>query len=307
MSNSVEQLVVERLIDEAEGKPKWTNIQFDPSILSTYMSCPREMNLKYNAHLVPAGGISKSLEKGLLAHKGLACFYRLMKEGIDFTTRKTLALQEVRKFYPTFESLTPDELILILNTLEEYFEYRKNDVFKVVFTEKLFREVIYESFPLRIVLTGRIDLGVLDGNGSDILPIDHKTESESWFYSQTSNQFKVYALACNNQRLVVNRIGFQSSVKVEKKFKREELNFDKDVLDEFRHEVLPFYAKQMLISMEDNYYPPNYASCIRGHWGCVFSDKYLAGICTVSREVREQKLRANFIMKEWDPADEAND
>lgn len=286
---------------------KWTNVQFDSQILGTFMSCPREMNNKFNKHLVPIGGVSKALEKGLLAHAGLAKFYRLMKDGIDYPTRLAAAKQEMRNIYPTFTALGPEELVLIINTFDEYCDYRKNDVFKVAFTERLFREVIYEQYPLRIILTGRIDLGIMDGNSPDITPVDHKSESESWFYSATSNQFKIYALACNSQRLVVNRFGFQTSVKPEKKFKREELNFDKDVLDEFRYEVLPYYAKQMLISMEDNYYPPNYASCVRGHWGCVFSDKYAAGICTVSREVREQKLRANFIVKEWDPADEAND
>jgi len=290
-----------------EAEPKWINLQFDSQILGTFMSYPREMNNKFNLHLVPIAGVAKNLEKGLLAHHGLQVFYSLMGKNIDFHTRKAQALQKMREKFPTMNSLEPKDLVLILDTFGEYAEYRKNDVFQVVFTEKLFRFVAYESFPLRVILTGRIDLGIMESGSEDIIPIDHKSESESWFYSSTSNQFKIYALACGTQRLIVNRFGFQTSVKPEKKFKREEINFDKDILDEFRYETLPYYAKQMLIAMEDNYYPPNYASCVRGHWGCVFSDKYAAGICTVSREVREQKLRANFIQKEWDPAHEAED
>jgi hypothetical protein len=91
----------------------------------------------------------------------------------------------------------------------------------------------------------------------------------------------------------------------EKKFKREDINFDKDVLEEFRNEVLPYYAKQMLIANEEQYYPPNYKNCIKGHWGCVFSDKYSGGICNIPRELREQKINRYFIEKEWNPADEA--
>lgn len=295
----------ERLV-EATDSQGWLNLQFDSQILGTFMSCPREMNYKFNLHLTPIGGVSKSIEKGTLAHHGLQVYYDLMMKGIDFLTRKAVAAQKMRELYPTLSSLAPEDLVLVLDTFNEYAEYRKNDVFQVVFTERLFKFIAYESFPLRVILVGRIDMGIYDGRSPNVIPVDHKSESEAWFYSTTSNQFKIYALACGSQQLIVNRFGFQKSVKPEKKFGREDLNFDADVLREFQHEVIPYYAKQMLICMEDDYYPPDYASCVRGHWGCVFSDRYSKGICTVDRAVRQEKINAYFVRKEWNPADEAS-
>jgi len=270
-----------------EAKEKWTNIVFDSQILSSFMACPREMNNRFNKHLVPIGGISSSIMKGQLAHIGLAKYYERMGQGAPREICRLAAIEEMKIKSPTLD-LDGDDIILVHRTFNEYVEYRKGDVFLVQFVERHFQIKIYESFPLRIFLTGRIDLGITEPNSSQIIPLDHKSESEHWFYSSLSNQFKIYALACNSSELIVNRFGFQTSLKAEKKFKRERIVFDLGCMDEFKNEVLPYYAKQMLIVMEDNYYPPNYTNCIKGHWGCIFSDRYSGGICNIKPELREE-------------------
>lgn len=296
---------LETQLIEAKGEGNWVNLMFDSQILSTFMSCEREMDLRFNQHLIPIGGVSKAFEKGTLAHHGLARFYSLMQQGIDYPTRKAQGREAMRKLFPTLNSLEGEDLVLVLNTFDEYCEYRKNDVFQVMFVERLFRFIAYEVFPLRIILTGRIDLGILESGARTIIPVDHKSESESWFYSTLSNQFKIYTLACSSSRLIVNRFGMQTSKAAKDKFKREDLNFDEDVLEEFKNEVLPFYAKRMIIANEDNYYAPNYSSCQKGHWGCIFSDKYKGGICNVDRKMRGQKIQSYFKAQEWNPADDA--
>lgn len=291
---------------EAEGRA-WTNVEMDSQVLSAFMACPREMELRLIKHLVPVKGVSKGIEKGLLAHRGLQVFYELMKDNVEYSVRKLAAIRAMKEYYPTLDRVEGEDVSLVFETFEEYCEYRKNDVFQVVFTEKHFRFIAYEdpSLRLRIILTGRIDLGILEYHSAKIIPIDHKSESEHWFYSTLSNQFKIYALACNTDKLMVNRFGFQKSVKIEKKFKREELTFDKECLDEFKYEILPYYAKQMLIAQNENFFPPNYNNCIKGHWGCIFSDRYDGGICNQPRSIREEKLKRYFVVKEWNPADEA--
>ena len=283
---------------------KWTTLQFDSQILSSFMACPREMNNRFNKHLVPVGGISKSINKGSLAHYGLAKYYSMMKEGNTSENCRLAAIDEMKRLSPTLD-LDGEDIILVHRTFNEYVEYRKNDIFNVEFIERHFKFLVYESYPIRIVLTGRIDLGITEPNSTQLIPIDHKSESEQWFYSTLSNQFKIYALACDSNELIVNRFGFQTTLKPEKKFKRERLAFDAGCLKEFRNEILPYYAKQMLIAMEDNFYPPNYTNCIKGHWGCIFSDRYAGGICNVAPELREQKTKLYFIEKEWDPEDDS--
>ena len=287
---------------EIEIDRKFTTLMFDSQILSAFMACPREMDFRYNQHLVPVGGTSKSMERGTLTHEGLRTYYEGMKRGDDWSIMRLAAIEKIKEYAPTLDRLEGEDVIEVIRNMEEYMEFRKNDVFQVVFTERLFKKIIYEEYPLRIVITGRIDMGVLEPNSSDkIIPWDHKSESEHWFYTALSNQFKMYALACNSNRLVVNRFGFQKTLKPDKKFKREDINFEPDVLDEFREEILPYYAKQMLIAIEDNYFPPNYTNCIKGHFACNFSDKHSGGICNVTRELRAEKIKRYFIQKEWDP------
>ena len=291
--------------DEIVDDRKWTSLQFDSQILSKFMECPREMQYRFIQHLVPIGGVSKGIEKGTLCHKGLQTFYELMKKGDGFSIRKLAAINAMKEIAPTLSRLEGEDVVDVIRTFEEYCEYRKNDVFEVVFTERVFKKIIYEVFPLRIYITGRIDMGILDFRSSKVEPWDHKSESEHWFYSSLSNQFRMYALACDTNTLTVNRFGFQKTLKAEKKFKREIINFDPDALDEFKNETIPYYAKQMLIAMQDNYFPPNHTACIKGHFACIFSDKHGNGICNQTREIRDEKIQRYFEVKEWHPeADE---
>jgi len=291
---------------ESEARA-WTNVEMDSQVLSAFMACPREMELRLIRHLVPVKGVSKGIEKGLMAHKGLQVFYELMKDNVDYSIRRLAAVNAMKEYYPTLDRLEGEDVREVFETFDEYCEYRKNDVFQVVFTERHFRFIAYEDpvLRLRVILTGRIDLGILDYHSPTIIPIDHKSESEHWFYSQLSNQFKIYAIACDTNRLWVNRFGFQKTVKTEKKFKREDLTFDAECLAEFKNEVLPYYAKQILIAQNDGYFPPNYNNCIKGHWGCIFSDRYDGGVCNQPKSIREEKLNRYFVVKEWNPADEA--
>jgi len=293
-------------VTEIPERP-WANVEMDSQVLSAFMACPREMKLRLIDHLVPVGGVARGMEKGLMAHKGLQVFYELMREGADYSIRKLAAIQAMQEYYPTLDKLEGEDVDDVFRTFNEYCEYRKNDVFQVVFTERHFRFIAYEDpvLRLRVILTGRIDLGILEYHSAKIIPIDHKSESEHWFYTTLSNQFKIYALACDTNRLWVNRFGFQKSVKIEKKFKREDLTFDAECLLEFKNEILPYYAKQMLIAQGDNFFPPNYTNCVKGHWGCIFSDRYDGGVCNQPKSIREEKLKRYFVVKEWNPADEA--
>lgn len=301
---------MEQKNNEDPGEEKdlpWNNVEVDSQILSTFMGCPREMKLRFIDHLTPIGGISKPIEKGQLAHRGLQVYYELMKNETNSEIRRLAAIKAMREYAPELEKIEGEDLLLVLNTFDQYLEYRKNDVFQVAFTERHFRVIAHEdaALRLRIILTGRIDLGIIDHRNPNIVPVDHKSESEHWFYSELSNQFKIYAIACETNKLIVNRFGFQESVKPEKKFAREEINFDDECLEEFKHEVLPYYAKQLIIAMHDDYFPPNYNNCIKGHWGCIFSDRYQGGICNQPASIRTEKLKRYFVVKEWNPGDDA--
>jgi hypothetical protein len=295
-------------IEEPNSESAWTNIQVDSQILSSFMSCPREMNYRYNRHLVAISGTSVSFLKGQLAHKALHKYYQSQIDGYSIRDAKVLAIKELNQIAPSFD-LDSDNVILVKRTIEEFLEFRQNDSWIPRAAEKLIKFLAYEDseLRLRIILTGRIDLIVsLLANPQQLIPVDHKTESESWFYSALSNQFKIYALATKSNHLFVQRCGFQKTKKAEEKFRQETINFDNDVLDEFQNEVLPYYIKELLLCMDSGYYPPRYSSCIKGHFACTFSDKHQHGVCHLPRAFREAKLERYFeIATEWDPADDA--
>ncbi len=285
------------IVVEKEGK--WTTLLVDSQLLSAFMKCPRYFHYRFNRHLVPVGGPGPSLNKGILTHYGLAKYYDNFKEKMDWKNSAHLALKDTRAKAPELD-LGADDCLLVYRTLEEYFDYRKNDIFEVLGTEIVFRKIIYEEFPLRVVTTGRIDLVTREFQSSITIPYDHKSEAQAWYYSATSNQFKIYALACDSPKLIVNRIGFQKSKTIQERFKRDEIFFAPGVLDEFRNVIVPYYAQKLLIAWSEDFFEPNYSACIQGNFGCMFSDKN-AGVCTESPDMREQIIQVKFREEEWNP------
>lgn len=301
---SIESNIIEPSSNIEIVEEKWTNVQVDSQILSTFMSCHRKADYVFNRHLVPIHGVSGAIEKGQLAHIGLHAYWKARIAGENYQEAAKGAIEVAKKEAVAFKNLDAENALGCFQNLVDFFKFISNSSWIPVFVEQHFKFIAYEdpSIRLRIILTGRIDLG-LKTPTIDLIPVDNKSESERWFYTQMSNQFKIYALACKANVLGVQRFGFQKTLPPEQKFKMELIPFDQDILDEFRTEILPYWCKQLLICQSDNYWPPNTTSCIHGHFACQFSDKYNGGICNVSREVREQKLERYFtIGQPWDPA-----
>ena len=283
---------------------KWTNIQIDSQVLSTLMDCPCKVDYKFNRHLVPIGGVSKSIQKGQLAHIGARVFWQSRIENDEWQVSTVKALSEAKRESIKFENLEADDALDCYNNLLQFFDFQRSSNWMPLATEKHFKFLAFEdeSIYLRIYLTGRIDL-IMRSPQVAIFPIDLKSESERWFYSSLSNQFRIYALACKVNRLGVQRFGFQKTLEPQDKFKMEVITWDPEVLEEFRTITLPYWCKQYLIYNEEGYWPRNHSSCIHGHFACEFSDKYNnGGICAISPSVREQKLERYFtIGEEWNP------
>lgn len=55
---------------------KWTNIQVDSQVLSTFMACAQRYEYQFVRHLVPIGGMSKSIRKGSIVHDALLGYWR---------------------------------------------------------------------------------------------------------------------------------------------------------------------------------------------------------------------------------------
>lgn len=283
---------------------KWTVVQVDSQVLSIFMSCPAKYNYVMNRRLIPIGGVSKSILRGSYVHDGNLTYWKyIIENGFNYEEAVKAALMTVKNKLAHDDKFSHEEKLDTLQGFLDFLKHIQSLSWIPIAAEKYFRIKAYEDpeLKLRIYLTGRIDL-ILKSPQVALLPVDAKTESERWFHTQMSNQFKIYCIATKSNLLGVQRIGFQKGLEPKDKYKMELLPFDEDILEEFRTITLPHYVKQLILCHEDNFFPMNSTSCVHGHFACQFSDKYNGGICNVSRLVREQKIERYFkVGEEWDP------
>jgi hypothetical protein len=69
---------------------------------------------------------------------------------------------------------------------------------------------------------------------------------------------------------------------------------------EWQSEVLPFYAKQLLMYAEVGYWPPNFNNCEGKYGNCNF-----VGVCQSDPGMREEELKLHFVVgTPWNPTNE---
>ncbi len=315
--------------------PDKKHVILDATMLSSLMSCPRLLDLRFNHHLVSIDGKSNSLEVGSIIHKVLEIFYRQVAEGIsrkDAIGNGLIAGQlyangcpgcagilEFEKDekgepiplpckhqpneYPGVQN-TPIEnqskpkrtgIKWALETCEQYFDFYKNDSWVPIETEATKGEILYEDDEIVVLWKAKFDL-IMDTDVG-IRPADHKTASQNRPSISTNNQFIGQCILMKTRSMIVNKIGLQTSLKPEDKFKREVMSYSSDRISEWQEQILPYYAYQYLAYHESGYYPPNFTHCENKYGSCQF----YRDVCTADRNMRETELKNNFVVVEkWD-------
>src|SRR5204862_6305778 len=80
--------------------------------------------------------------------------------------------------------------------------------------------------------------------------VDHKSSSRRGTPSGLDNQFLGYCWALDVNNLVINKIGFQKTLKNEDKFERHVKSYSKELLDEWRVNSIRS-AIELYCSMKD--------------------------------------------------------
>ena len=298
-------------------------------MLSSLMSCGRYYDIRFNHRLVSAKGKSNSLEIGSLIHKILEVYYKHIINGFPRNTSIGNALiagqlfitgcPYCANFIPSDETSTPQcehepqEYPGVTNTPEiserynvgwkfaldtctQYFDLYKNDAFIPLTAEEVKGKILYEDDEIRILWKAKFDL-IIDTNQIGIVSMDHKTFKQRRDKSTLSNQFLGQCLILDSRNVIVNKIGLQTSLKIDERLTREVVSFSSDRLLEWQSEILPYYAYKYVQFTESGYWPPDYTHCDTMFGPCPYKM-----VCEADRGMREEVLQKEFqIAPIWDP------
>lgn len=314
------------------------NIILDATILTSIMTCPRYSDFRYNMNLVSIAGKSNSLECGSIAHKILETFYKQRIGGYNRETALNNAFAAGQQYiagcqyctdfkpfvapdgteitkppcghqineYPGVKN-TPMESTTqpsrtgwkwVLETMEQYFAFYRNDSWVPLECESTKRRVLYEDDEIRIMWKAKFDL-IMDTNAG-IHPVDTKTMKQRRDTLSLNNQFMGQCILTDTRRIFINKVGWQTSLKPEEKFTRPPIYYSAPRLMEWQSEILPYYSKLLLMYAETGYWPPNFKSCEGKYGNCAFLE-----VCEAEPNLREDELRRNFIVGQpWDIGNE---
>jgi len=189
-----------------------------------------------------------------------------------------------------------------LDTCEQYFEHYKNDPHIPLAVEKVKGEVIYEDDEIRILWKAKLDL-IVDTTEYGITPMDHKTFKQNREKTSLSNQFIGQCILMKSRNMIVNKIGLQTTKKIEERLSREWIPYSADRLTEWREEILPYYAYKFIQYAETEYWPPDFTHCDTMYGPCPYKN-----VCENNRNLREEILRNDFQKAPvWDPTNREGD
>jgi hypothetical protein len=305
------------------------NIIMDATILSSLMSCGRYHDIRFNHRLVSIKGKSNSLEVGSLIHKVFEVYYQHMIKGFPRQTSIGQGLSagqlyvtgcpHCAGFMPSEEVPTPtckheaDEYPgmtntpeqssgfvtgwkFALDTCEQYFEFYKNDAFIPLGAEVVRGKVLFEDDEIRVLWKAKFDL-IVDTNQIGIVSMDHKTFKQRRDKTTLSNQFSGHCCLLQSRNVIVNKIGLQTTLKLQERLTREVISYSADRLDEWQSQILPYYAYKYVDYTESGYWPPDYTHCDTMFGPCMYKE-----VCESDRNMREEVLRGNFkLVPVWDP------
>ncbi len=188
-----------------------------------------------------------------------------------------------------------------LQTCESYIAFYKNDHWVPLEVETVKSKILFEDDEIRVLWKAKLDLTV--DNNQGIFPVDHKTMKQRRETVSLNNQFIGQCMIMGTRNVIINKIGFQKTLKDNERFERSIVSYSSARLMEWTSEILPYYAKLLLMYSEGEYFPPNYSNCEGKYGPCAFK-----GVCESDPGMREEELKLNFKVTEpWNPVNESDE
>lgn len=284
-------------------------LNVDSSILNTIQSCARKTQYSFIENLQPHEK-DEALEKGDLMHKMLEVYYsmrldsgpavnsgiweELKLEGIDPAGDPVQQAVQAGIYFSSQMAISSKISEEVIDQFQAYTDFYRSDSWHPLAVEEVGSRILYEERDLRIQYNFKIDL--IAEQGRNIIPWDHKTGSRRHTPTSLSNQFIGYCYALGTNQILINKIGFQSSLKPAERFQRFVLPISNTRIEEWIKNSI-YWTFQYAQFQEDNFFPMNLTSCDK-YSGCIYGR-----ICESDPDNRDWKMERDFItVEQWDVA-----
>lgn len=276
-------------------------VALDSQKLNMVQNCGYKYNLTFNRDLIPVHKVD-FFEKGDLMHKMLEVYYTMHMDATsrpcspdEWSMNKAIEIcEKAGEQHAIGLDLGIEDVDENFRVFREYVEHYWGERIITKFVEQVGSKVLYEDSELVIIYDTKIDWGVEISNYS-LMPADHKTSGRRGDTVAISNQFMGYCWMMNVNNLMVNKIGFQKTVKPSEKFSRPIMSYPIGVIDNWRINAI-YWVKEILRYEQINFWPQNFTSCDK-YSGCIFRP-----VCEGAPESRDHKIAQLFEISEqpWD-------
>ena len=271
------------------------NLLLDSQILSTVQSCGWQFYAKFIENFRATGTANRNLTLGSLTHEVLHMYYAEQIKTGQKDMEKAIEIVRPHSINIVDDAL---DVEMFFNVLRKYHNYYLGDEWTPVIAEEPRTKMLYEDDHFAIGYVVKIDL-IVNGSEFNGWPVDHKTESRYSEPRRNSNQFAGYCWYTGSSNIWVNKIGFQKTVSDDRRFRRYLLAYDPAQIKEWKENAV-HWAKQLVIYMQDNYFPKNFTSCDKFS-GCTYRP-----VCEATPDSRTFILRSLYkVGKKWNPLDMA--
>ena len=247
------------------------NIVLDASMLDMFSLCEERFRLRYIENKVLPTK-AKQLDRGSLVHTGQEAYYKALQQGFAMNPAVDAMCTAVMQSAASEESDLPmDEVDRVIRVLKEhaYYWQATDQSYEILAVETPFTYVLHEDDEVKIVMAGKIDLLVNDHPKYLNLVIDHKSYERDYPLKRLSHQFINYAYAVQSNILLVNRIGFQKTLKPVEKFKRIPLSYDELFFEQWKEDVRTI-VDRYIHCVGTQQFAKNYTSCDKFYRECEY-------------------------------------
>lgn len=283
-------------------------VSLDGTILNSIQSCARKTKYQFVDHIQTVDK-AEALENGDLMHKMLEIYYTLrgnlstetpvfsdfLSAGIIVNPEDPI-LSAVRagRYFASKMDLPTEIIEECIFQFQEYVKFYNHDSLRPLAVEEVGSKVLFDGPELKIVYNFKIDVVMEQGNL--IIPMDHKTSRRRQEPTSLSNQFIGYCFGLNTQHIMINKIGFQKTLKPAERFQRIILTYNKERIEEWIENTI-YWVQVLQEHIDNNFWPQNFTSCDK-YSGCIYNR-----ICEKDPESRSYLIERDYKTGEaWDVA-----